>query len=136
MPTQVMFSAGRTISFPPTNVVRFAACFVLLALVGPTGQLGQATLRAEGPSALESDQKAWMDILPSADLKGWYRVAVPPKAKLGREQWHVDTDKKLLVCDGDGGHDMLLFDKEFSDAIFHCEFRYVPVAGKKGYNSG
>ena len=42
----------------------------------------------------------------------------------------------MLVCDGDGGHDMLLFEKEFGDAIFHFECRYVPVEGKTGYNSG
>ena len=42
----------------------------------------------------------------------------------------------MLICDGDGGHDMLLFEKEFGDAIFHFECRYVPVVGKTGYNSG
>jgi hypothetical protein len=77
-----------------------------------------------------------VDILPRAELKGWYRVAVPPTGKLGRQQWHVERDKKLLICDGDGGHDMLLFEKEFGDAVFHCEFRYVHVEGKTGYNSG
>ncbi len=87
-------------------------------------------------SALESDPQGWQDILPPADLKGWYRVPVPPGGKLGREQWHVDTDQKVLVCDGDGGHDMLLLDKEIGDAIFHFEFRYTRIEGKTGYNSG
>jgi hypothetical protein len=91
---------------------------------------------AETASALEADPEGWEDILPPASLKGWYRVAVPPNGKLGREQWHSDPDKKLLVCDGDGGHDMLLFEKVFGDAVFHFECRYVPVAGKTGYNSG
>lgn len=31
---------------------------------------------------------------------------------------------------------MLLFDKAVGDAIFHFEFRYVPVEGATGYNSG
>ena len=88
------------------------------------------------PSALEKDSQGWTDILPSADLKDWYRVSVPPTGKLGREQWHVDADSRLLICDGDGGHDMLLFKKEQGDAIFHFEFRYTKVEGKKGYNSG
>jgi hypothetical protein len=63
-------------------------------------------------------------------------VPVPPKGKLGREQWHVDAEGKLLICDGDGGHDMLLWDQELGDAIFHLEVRYVKVEGKTGYNSG
>lgn len=89
-----------------------------------------------GRSALETDAQGWVDLLPPADLKGWYRVPVPPGGKLGREQWHVDADQKVLVCDGDGGHDMLLTEKEYGDAIFHFEFRYTKVEGKTGYNSG
>ncbi len=88
------------------------------------------------PSALESDAKGWTDIMPPADLKGWYRVSVPPNGTLGRAQWHVDAAKKVLICDGDGGHDMLLFEKELGDAIFHFEFCYTKVEGKTGYNSG
>ena len=88
----------------------------------------------ETKSALESDSAGWADITPSADLKGWYRVPVPPTGKLGRDQWHVEKD--VLVCDGDGGHDMLLNDKELGDVIFHFEFRYTKVEGKTGYNSG
>ena len=91
---------------------------------------------AESRSALQSDPQGWVDVLPPADLKGWYRVPVPPTGQLGREQWHVDGEKKILICDGDGGHDMLLFDKEISDATFHVEFCYTKIEGKKGYNSG
>jgi hypothetical protein len=91
---------------------------------------------AETKSALESSPDGWVDILPSPELKGWYRVPVPPTGKLGREQWHVDADKKVLICDGDGGHDMLLMDKIVGDGIFHFEFCYTKVEGKTGYNSG
>ncbi len=91
---------------------------------------------AESKSRLQSEPEGWADILPSADLKGWYRVPVPPTGQLGREQWHVDTERKVLICDGDGGHDMLLFDKEIGDAIFHVEFCYTLTPGKTGYNSG
>ena len=99
--------------------------------------LGTGLVRgAETPSKLQSDPAGWTDLLPSADLKGWYRVPVPPNGKLGREQWHVAPKEKVLICDGDGGHDMLLFEKEFGDAIFHFEFRYTKVEGKSGYNSG
>jgi len=91
---------------------------------------------ADTKSALQSDPQGWMDILPPVDLKGWYRVTVPPNGQLGREQWHVDGERKVLICDGDGGHDMLLFDKEIGDAVFHFEFCYTKIEGKKGYNSG
>jgi hypothetical protein len=91
---------------------------------------------AETPSALDSDPKGWTDILPKPDLNGWYRVPVPPTGNLGRQQWHVDAEQKTLVCDGDGGHDMLLFAEEIGDAVFHFEFRYTRVEGTTGYNSG
>jgi len=75
---------------------------------------------AETKSALETDSQGWVDILPAEDLKGWFRVAVPPNARLGRDQWHVDG--KVLICDGDGGHDMLLFDKEIGTQFFTSSF--------------
>jgi hypothetical protein len=87
-------------------------------------------------SALESDPQGWQDILPAADLSDWYRVSVPPQGKLGREQWHVDAARNVLICDGDGGHDMLLTNKEYANGIFHFECRYEKIEGKKGYNSG
>lgn len=111
---------------------KMASFFVVTASL-----LGTHYVRgAESPSALQTDSEGWQDILPATDLKGWYRVSVPPTGQLGREQWHVDTDKGLLICDGDGGHDMLLWDKQIGDAIFHVEFRYTKIAGKTGYNSG
>ncbi|MCH5372442.1 MAG: DUF1080 domain-containing protein, partial [Planctomycetes bacterium] len=90
----------------------------------------------EARSALQTDPQGWIDIMPPADLKGWNRVPVPPGGKLGRAQWHVDADRQVLICDGDGGHDMLLTDKEYGDAVFHFEFRYTKIDGGKGYNSG
>jgi hypothetical protein len=111
------------------------ASFVLASALALTAR-AQTTKPAETKSALETDPAGWVDILPPADLRGWYRVAVPPTGKLGREQWHVDADKKVLICDGDGGHDMLLFDTEFGDAIFHFECCYTKIEGKTGYNSG
>ena len=95
-----------------------------------------SAIGAENQSKLESSPEGWEDILPAADLKGWYRVPVPPTGQLGRQQWHVDGEKKTLICDGDGGHDMLLFDREIGDAVFHFEFRYTKIEGKTGYNSG
>jgi 3-keto-disaccharide hydrolase len=91
---------------------------------------------AVSQSAFETNPDGWINIMPPTDLKGWSRVPVPPGGKLGRAQWHVDADKGLLVCDGDGGHDMLLTKKEYGNATFHFEFRYTKVEGKTGYNSG
>lgn len=88
------------------------------------------------PSALSTDPSGWQDLMPAADLKGWSRVPVPPDTPLEKQQWHVDTSGGFLICEGDGGHDMLLCDREFGDAIFHCEFRFTKVEGKAGYNSG
>jgi hypothetical protein len=114
------------------SVEAIAGTFIVTAsLLGVVSASGEET-----KSKLQSDPAGWLDILPSADLKGWYRVPVPPTGKLGREQWHVDAEKKVLICDGDGGHDMLLFDKEIGDAIFHFEFCYTKVEGKTCYNSG
>src|SRR3990167_3072492 len=106
-----MSSAKRTILNLGRRVVFARAGLMVLALAWPFGCQSQAALGAESPSALEADPQGWVDILPRVELKGWYRVAVPPTGKLGRQQWHAEPDKKTLVCDGDGGHDMLLFEK-------------------------
>ena len=129
-------SSARPITWTLRRVTFTTAGLVTLALACPFSGPRQAAVGAETPSALESDSEGWVDLLPPADLQGWYRVPVPPTGELGRPQWHVDADKKLLVCDGDGGHDMLLFENEFGDAIFHVEFRYERIEGKSGYNSG
>jgi hypothetical protein len=116
------------------------AVLVFPLLVFVVGVFGGSELSAADSaptaSALETDPNGWLDILPPADLKGWYRVPVPPTGKLGRDQWHLDTARKVLICDGDGGHDMLLCEKDFGDVTFHFEFCYTKIEGKTGYNSG
>ena len=75
--------------------------------------------------------------MPASNLDGWSRIAIPPTNTLGRTQWHVDTTQHLLICDGDGGHEMLRFDQQLTNCIFHVECRFVPLAGKHhAYNSG
>jgi len=93
------------------------------------------------PSALEKDSKGWTDLLAATgpDLKGWVRgpIPPPPKGKLVEPlQWKIDSSTGYLVCEGNGGHEWIRWDQEFGDAIFHVEFRYTFVEGKKGYNSG
>ena len=72
--------------------------------------------------------------MPTPDLKDWFRVAIPITGKLTRPQWHVENG--TLICDGDGGHDMLLLDRKLRNCIFHVEFCLTKLEGKKGYNSG
>ena len=131
-----LISRARRTTLNLERIAHAATSLVLLTVAWSLGSPGQAASGAESPGALQADPEGWVDVMPQADLKGWYRVAVPPSGKLGREQWHVDAEKNLLICDGDGGHDMLLLEREFGDAVFHCEFRYVPVEGMAGYNSG
>ena len=85
-------------------------------------------------SSLETDPGGWVDITPPADLRGWTRVPIKTGGKLLRDQWHLENG--LLVCDGDGGHDMLLLDREIGNAIFHVEFCFTKIEPSKGYNSG
>ena len=85
------------------------------------------------------DGKGWTDLTADAgpDLKGWTRGPIPPTGKLNpKSQWSVDPKSGYLVCEGNGGHDWLRRDKELGDFIYHVEWRFTPIEGKKGYNSG
>ena len=53
-----------------------------------------------------------------------------------RSQWSLDAATGHLICEGNGGHEWLRWDKELGDCIFHVEWRFTVVPGKKGYNSG
>ena len=93
----------------------------------------------ENPSALERDPNGWTDLLAQAgpNLKGWVRGPIPSRGKIGpRSQWSLDATTGILVCQGDGGHEWLRWDKELEDCVFHVEWRFTVVPGKKGYNSG
>ncbi len=88
--------------------------------------------------ALETDASGWIDLLSDRSLHGWTRVPVPPSAALGdTSQWKVDPSSGNLVCDGDKtGHEMLRYDREFTDFILHVEYRFTPREGDAKYNSG
>jgi hypothetical protein len=91
-------------------------------------------------SALEQDSSGWSDLLADggADMKGWSRVSIPPTGTLSANSpWSFDSKTSVLTCAGDAsGHEWLRFDKELDDGILHVEWRFVPMEGKKGYNSG
>ncbi len=112
---------------------------VLLAGLSFAGGAGQELSEAKGEtkSALEADPDGWTDILPGKDLAGWKRVPIPPGSKLKEgNPWSVDEATKTLACNGVGFHEMLLYDKELGDFIFHVEWRFKKLEDKKGYNSG
>ncbi len=119
-------------AFRSVCLAALATCACLCLTASRVSAAGTAA----SESALQADPQGWLNIMPPPGLKGWYRVPVPPTGKLGRQQWHVNSQDNVLICDGDGGHDMLLFDKVIGDAIFHFEFCYTRIEGKTGYNSG
>jgi Domain of Unknown Function (DUF1080) len=110
----------------------------LVLLLGMVPWLARAD-EGDAPSALERDPQGWTDLLIHAGtrLEGWTRGPIPPGRKLNpRSQWSLDAATRHLVCEGDGGHEWLRWDQELGDLIFHVEWRFTPVPGKRGYNSG
>ena len=115
----------------PTTIRALA---ILVFLAAPC-----AAADDESKSALERDPNGWTDLLAQAGpkLEGWVRSPLPARGKLNAtSQWSLDSATGNLVCQGDGGHEWLRWDKELSDCIFHVEWRFTVVPGKKGYNSG
>ena len=108
--------------------------FSLLIIALPTSNAGDVK---ETKSAFESEPKGWTDLLANG-LKDWKRVSIPPKSKLGKpDPWMYHADKKTLICKGAGApHEMLLYDKDIADGIFHIEWRFEKLEKKAGYNSG
>ncbi len=77
------------------------------------------------------------NLLPDASFTGWTRLAIPPDKPVdATTQWKVDPERKLLICEGNRGHEWLRWDQELADFILHVEWRFPRVEGGKGYNSG
>ncbi len=92
---------------------------------------------AQTPSALESDPKGWVDIMPDPSFKGWTRLPFMTTTPMDAvSQWKVDTANNVLICEGNRGHEWLRYDKELANIILHVEFRFAKIEGGKGYNSG
>lgn len=105
---------------------------LLLLAVCCSGRVGA---QEADESALEREPKGWIDLQPGKSLEGWKRVPLAPDTKLSEKNpWSVDG--KLLLCDGVGVKEMLLYDKEFGDGVFHVQWRFRKVEGKPDYNSG
>jgi hypothetical protein len=113
-------------------MIAFAIVLGVVPALAAQGQKGE-------PSALEKDTKGWIDMLSGAgpELEGWKREPIPPGREIGeKSQWSFDSATGNLVCQGDGGHEWLKLDQVLTDYILHVEWRFTPVPGKKGYNSG
>jgi hypothetical protein len=97
------------------------------------------SIQDTAPSALEKDPSGWIDTLAATGtpLEGWTREPLPPGGKLnGESQWSLEKTTGHLVCQGDRGHEWLRFDQVLTDFVLHVEWRFTPISGKKGYNSG
>ena len=79
-----------------------------------------------------------VDLLPDEGLHGWTRLPIPPIDGLKpKMQWRVDPAQHTLICTGDGGHEMLRYDKELGDFVFEADWRFTPRgASETRYNSG
>jgi hypothetical protein len=98
-----------------------------------------AAAAASGQSALEFSSKGWTDLMPKGPaMKGWTRVLAGKNTQLHPEsQWKVDTANRVLVCEGDKGHEYLQYrGREYGDFILHAEWRFTPREGNPPYNSG
>jgi hypothetical protein len=95
-----------------------------------------ALFAAAGPLASQSRDE--IDLLPTDNLQGWTRIPIPATDGLKpKMQWRVDTAERALICSGDGGHEWLRSDREFTDFILDVDWRFTPRAeGEKRYNSG
>lgn len=123
-------------SFFPQGVSRaaqVAACLMILSASGIAARGDEGS-----PSALERDPAGWTNLLAGPDaMKQWTRGPIPPEGKLNPiSQWTLDPKTGMLVCEGDRGHEWLRYDRELGDSVFHVEWRFTPIEGKKGYNSG
>ncbi len=77
------------------------------------------------------------DLMPDASFNGWTRIAIPPDKPVDPvTQWKVDPERKVLICEGNRGHEWLRWDRELADFILHIEWRFPVIEGGKGYNSG
>jgi hypothetical protein len=92
---------------------------------------------AQKTNLLASDPSGWVDITPRKSLKGWTRVAIPPDKPVDPvNQWKIEKNHRMLLCEGNHGHEWLRYDQELANFLLHVEWRFEPDARGKGYNSG
>ncbi|HVT97778.1 MAG TPA: DUF1080 domain-containing protein [Acidobacteriaceae bacterium] len=78
-----------------------------------------------------------INLVTGNDKAEWTRIAIPPTHPVSDiAQWHIDPATKTIVCDGNGGHEWLRFNREFGDFRLHVEWRFAKLDGSPHYNSG
>lgn len=78
-----------------------------------------------------------INLFPADYASQWTRVAIPPTHPVSNiAQWHIDPKKGEIVCDGNGGHEWLRFNRELGNFTFHVKWRFTPQPGTPKYNSG
>lgn len=86
--------------------------------------------------ALPASSQA-INLFPQNDPDAWTRVAIPPDHPVSNiAQWHIDSSRRVIVCDGNGGHEWLRFNREFRNFTFHVKWRFTKLEGSPAYNSG
>ena len=101
---------------------RALACFVFVAAVSV--------------AALPACSQA-VNLFPKDYQDQWTRTPISPKEPITTiPQWHIDPAKGVIVCDGNGGHDWLRFNKELHNFDLHAKWRFTKVDGPQKYNSG
>jgi len=80
----------------------------------------------------------WKDIFPDANFSQWTRISIPPgKPVTEPSQWKIDRAAGTLVCEGNGGHEMLRYNTEYADFVMHVEWKYTVLPDPNAkYNSG
>ncbi|HYK88081.1 MAG TPA: DUF1080 domain-containing protein [Acidobacteriota bacterium] len=85
-----------------------------------------------------NDTGKWINLVADSALREWSRVPVPPTAPLAAvSPWRADPTSGTLICDGDkAGHEWFRYNREFSNFVFHVEWRFNKLEGDRKYNSG
>lgn len=128
------------------TVTRLLACAGSLALLPlPAFAQGGEAPVVESASALESEPRGWKDILPGNKLSGWTRYPLRTEVRQDFDVWKVDRKAGRLLCQANlpevpapgrsGTHEMLRYDRELGDFVWHVEWRFVDPE-KRGWNSG
>lgn len=91
-----------------------------------------ALLAAAAPAKAQN-----IDMFTSDYQAQWTRIAIPPTHPVSDiAQWHIDAAKRQILCDGNGGHEWLRFNRVLGNFTFHVQFRFFPEPGPPKYNSG